>query len=151
MGFIDDGMIPVNQLYFVPTDSRYLFGVLNSQFHQAWMRSVGGRLESRYRYANTVVYNNFIWPDADEATQECIASLAQAVLDARELYEGATLADMYDPDNDFLYPELLKAHAELDAAVEAAYGVDFSDSADDAEREQRIVAHLFELYNEAVG
>lgn len=77
--------------------------------------------------------------------------MAQNVLDARQSYEGATLADLYDPDNDFLYPELMKAHAELDAAVEAAYGVDFSDSADDAEREQRIVAHLFELYNEAVG
>lgn len=61
------------------------------------------------------------------------------------LYAGATLADMYDPDNDFLYPELMKAHRELDQAVERAYGVDFGGD------EQNIVAHLFELYSERVG
>ena len=61
-------------------------------------------------------------------------------LDARTQYEGSTLADLYDPDNEFLYPSLVKAHQKLDRAVEAAYGVDFGGD------EQKIVSHLFDLY-----
>ena len=60
MGFVSDGMIPGNQLYFVPTDSRYVFGVLVSRAHNAWMRVVAGRLEMRYSYGNTTVYNNLV-------------------------------------------------------------------------------------------
>lgn len=151
LAMIDPDVLTSDLVFLIPSSSLFHFGILHSRVHNAWMRAVCGRLESRFRYSGGVVYNNFIWPTVDAATEEGIGKLAQAVLDARELYEGATLADMYDPDNDFLYPELMKAHAELDAAVEAAYGVDFSDSADDTEREQRIVAHLFELYNQAVA
>ena len=140
MGFVDDGMIPGNQLYFIATDSRYVFGIMLSQFHNAWMRIVAGRLEMRYRYGNTTVYNNFVWPDITEPQKRKIEKCAQAVLDARSQYEGSTLADLYDPDNEFLYPSLVKAHQELDKAVEAAYGVDFGGD------EQKIVAHLFDLY-----
>lgn len=145
MSFVDDGMIPGNQLYFVPTDSVFVFGILISQFQNAWMRVVAGRLKNDYRYGNTTVYNNFVFPEVDKAVRRDVEKHAQAVLDARELYAGATLADMYDPDNDFLYPELMKAHRELDRAVERAYGVDFDGD------EQKIVAHLFELYSEKVG
>ena len=67
------------------------------------------------------------------------AAEKQAVLDARDQYQGAALADLYDPDNAWLYPALTRAHRELDAAVEAAYGVDFDGD------EQKIVAHLFDL------
>ena len=91
-----------------------------------------------------MVYNNFVWPDPTDGKRAEVECCAQAVLDARKLYEGSTLADMYDPDNDFLYPELMRAHKALDAAVEAAYGVDFGGD------EERIVAHLFKLYAQAV-
>ena len=104
------------------------------------MRIVAGRLEMRYRYGNTTVYNNFVWPDVTEPQKRKIEKCAQAVLDARSQYEGSTLADLYDPDNEFLYPSLVKAHQELDKAVETAYGVDFGGD------EQKIVAHLFDLY-----
>lgn len=144
-GFVRDGMIPGDKLYFVPTDSLFIFGVLMSQFQNAWMRVVAGRLKSDYSYGNTTVYNNFVFPEVDEAGRGDVEKRAQAVLDARERYAGATLADMYDPDNDFLYPELMKAHRELDQAVERAYGVDFGGD------EQNIVAHLFELYSRKVG
>ena len=136
-------------MFLIPNADRFHFGVLHSTFHNAWMRSVAGRLKGDFRYSGGVVYNNFIWPNADDTTIARIETCAQAVLDARESYQGATLADMYDPDNDFLYPELMNAHRELDAAVEHAYGVDFS-GLDDAERELAIVSHLFTLYNEAV-
>ncbi|GAB3947491.1 DNA methyltransferase [Corynebacterium tapiri] len=145
LGFVDDGMIPGDKLYFIPSDSRYIFGVLMSTFHNAWMRVVGGRLKSDYSYANTIVYNNMVFPDATDAQVTAIESAAQAVIDARELYPGESLADLYDPDNDFLHPELVKAHRTLDRAVEQAYGVDFS-ALPEAEREQAIVNHLFELY-----
>lgn len=144
MEFVTDGMIPGNQLYFVPTDSLFVFGVLVSQFQNAWMRVVAGRLKSDYRYGNTTVYNNFVFPEVDDSVRVDVEKRAQAVIDARSLYPEATLADMYDPDNDFLYPELMKAHRELDRAVEMAYGVDFGGD------EQQIVAHLFKLYNEKV-
>lgn len=145
MGFVDNGMVPGNKLYFVPNASVYDFGILMSQFHNAWMRMVAGRLKSDYNYANTIVYNNFVWPDPTDALRSEVERCAQAVLDARSSYEGSTLADMYDPDNDFLYPALIKAHKALDAAVEAAYGVDFNGD------EEKIVAHLFKLYTEKVS
>ena len=66
------------------------------------------------------------------------------MLDARSAQEGATLADMYDPDNETFFPDLMHAHRALDAAVEAAYGVDFKGD------EEKIVAHLFRLYAEEV-
>ncbi|AKK03739.1 class I SAM-dependent DNA methyltransferase [Corynebacterium epidermidicanis] len=140
-GFVRDGMIPGDMLYFIPSDSLFVFGVMMSQFQNAWMRVVAGRLKSDYRYGNTTVYNNFVFPEVDKAGRVDVEKRAQAVLDARELYAGATLADMYDPDNDFLYPELMKAHRELDKAVERAYGVDFDGD------EQKIVSHLFGLYD----
>lgn len=145
MGFVDNGMIPGDKLYFIPNASVYDFGILMSQFHNAWMRMVAGRLKSDYSYANTIVYNNFVWPDPTDALRGEVERCAQAVLDARSSYEGSTLADMYDPDNDFLYPARTKAHKALDAAVEAAYGVDFNGD------EEKIVAHLFKLYAEKTG
>ena len=142
MGFVTNGMIPGNKLYFVASGSLYVFGVLMSQFQNAWMRQVAGRLKSDYNYGNTLVYNNFVWPDASDAQREEIERCAQAVLDARAAHPDATLADMYDPDNDFLFPDLMATHRALDAAVEDAYGVDFGGD------EERIVAHLFALYVE---
>ena len=142
LGFVSNGMIPGDKLYFIPTNSLYIFGVLISQFHNAWMRVVAGRLKSDYSYGNTIVYNNFVWPNSAEHQRSYVERCAQAVLDARALYPDSTLADMYDPDNEWMFPELAKAHRELDAAVEAAYGVGFNGN------EEKIVAHLFKLYAE---
>lgn len=118
----------------------YEFGVICSLTHAAWMRVVTGRLKSDYRYSGGVVYNNFVWPCPTPEQRTAIELAAQDVIDARKSYRGATLADLYDPDNEVIFPELAKAHHALDAAVEAAYGVDFGGD------EERIVAHLFELY-----
>lgn len=151
MGFVDNGMIPGNQLYFVPNGGLYHFGVLMSQSHNAWMRMVCGRLKSDYRYTNTIVYNTFPWPGAkpenlsllveqlvsSEARQR-IEACAQGVVEARAGYVDATLADLYDPDK--MPADLLAAHRALDAAVEAAYGIGFDGD------EEAIVSHLFQLY-----
>ena len=144
-GFVTNGMIPGNKIYYVDGGGIYEFGILTSQFHNAWTRVVAGRLKSDFNYSNTIVYNNFVWPEPTDARRTEIEACAQAVLDARAAHPDATLADMYDPGNDFLFPDLIAAHRALDAAVESAYGVDFAGD------EEKIVAHLFKLYAQKTG
>lgn len=143
MGFVTNGMIPGDKLYFIPTDSLYVYGVMMSQFQNAWMRQVAGRLKSDYSYANTIVYNNFIWPDPNSEQRAEIEACAQRVLDIRDYYPEKSLADLYDPEE--MPSDLFAAHKALDASVEAAYGVDFGGD------EELIVAHLFALYSEITG
>lgn len=145
MGFIGPETFCSDLVFLVPDATLYHFGVLHSQFHNAWMRTVAGRLKSDYRYSGGVVYNNFVWPEPTDAQRAEIERCAQAVLDARAAQDGATLADMYDPDNETFFPDLMAAHRALDAAVEVAYGVDFGGD------EEKIVAHLFKLYAEKTG
>lgn len=139
IGFMTPDVMCSNKLRLMPNASLYHFGILTSTMHNAWMRTVSCRLEMRYSYSIKIIYNNFPWPEATEAQQEKISSLAQGVLDARALYPECSLADLYDPLT--MPPELVTAHRKLDAAVEKAYGRSF---ADDAER----VAFLFEKYRE---
>lgn len=145
MGFVGPETLCSDLVFLIPNASLYHFGILQSQFHNAWMRTVAGRLKSDYRYSGGIVYNNFVWPEPTESQREEVERCAQAVLDARDAQEGATLADMYDPKNETFFPELMAAHKALDAAVEAAYGVDFGGD------EEKIVAHLFNLYAKKVG
>lgn len=139
IGFLPKEIIASNLCLIIPSAEIYHFGVLTSQMHMAWTRQVCGRLKSDYRYSNSIVYNNFPWPDAPTDKQkETIEKAAQGVLDARALFPKATLADLYDPVT--MPPELAKAHQTLDKAVDAAYGK--SSFKSDAER----VAFLFGLY-----
>ena len=84
------------------------------------MRAVCGRLKSDYRYSNTIVYNNFPWPDPTPEQKERIEQTAQAILDARALYPDCSLADLYDEVA--MPPELRRAHQANDKAVMQAYG-----------------------------
>lgn len=145
IGFVESDALCSNLVRLVPNASKYQFGVLHSRVHNAWMRTVAGRLKSDFRYSAGIVYNNFVWPQVTK-DQECeIAEHAQAVLDARQLYKDATIAQMYDPDHDWLYPELTAAHHALDAAVERAYGL--TPGSD----EKEIVERLFQLYAKAIN
>ena len=123
--------------FFIENADLYLFGILNSTMHNSWMRVVCGRLEMRYRYSNTIVYNNFPFPSATEEQKEKIEKTAQAILDVRSQFPEASLADLYNPLT--MPPALRKAHEANDKAVEKAYGRTFSS---DDER----VAFLFEKY-----
>ena len=109
------------------------------------MRLVAGRLKSDYNHSNTIVYNNFVWSNATPEQLARIEACTQAVPDTRAAHPDATLAKTYDPDNCFLFPNLIAAHSALDTAVKAAYGVDFKGG------EKKIVAHLFKLYAEKTG
>lgn len=145
MGFVGPEIFCSNKVRLIPNASLYHYGILQSQFHNAWVRVVTGRLKDDYQYSAGIDYNNFVWPEPTESQREEVERCAQAVLDARDAQEGATLADMYDPKNETFFPELMAAHKALDAAVEAAYGVDFGGD------EEKIVAHLFNLYAKKVG
>ena len=142
IGFVDDSIIATDLVFVIPDAALYHFGVLTSRMHMAWLRAVAGRLKSDYRYSKDIVYNNFIWPDLGDsaALREKIVEAAQAVLDARATHPGATLADLYDPLT--MPPDLVKAHAHLDALVDKTYGL--KPSATDSDR----VALLFQLYAE---
>ena len=141
IGFFSKDTICTNAMRFVPNASLYDFGVITSIVHMAWTRVVTGRLEMRYNYSNTVVYNNFIWPDVTDEQKEKISKTAQSILDARALYPDSSLADLYDP---LIMPiELRKAHKENDKVVISAYGWDKDIS------EQEIVSNLMELYSKA--
>jgi hypothetical protein len=143
IGFLGVDTIPTNLVLTVPSASPWHFGILTSSAHNAWARATCGRLEMRYRYSKDVVYNNFPWPEATEEQKGKIAALAQGVLDARNLFPGSSLADLYDPRT--TPPELLKAHRALDAAVMRLYGF----PAGMAEAE--VVAGLMERYARLAG
>lgn len=142
VGFVDPYIIASNQLRFVPTSNLYLLGLTLSKAHMAWMRVVSGRLESRYRYS-PAVWNSFVWPNSTFNQRMAIEACAQIVLDVRNSYPDKSLADLYDPTK--MPADLLAAHEALDKAVETAYGIDFNGD------EEKIVAHLFKLYAEAIG
>lgn len=145
MGFIGPETLCSNKVKLIPGGTLYHFGVLHSRAHNAWIRVVAGRLKSDYNYSSGVVYNNFVWPQPTDMHQAEIAGLAKAVLDARQQYPGSTIAQMYDPNLDFMFPALTAAHATLDKAVERAYGLE------PGLEEKDVVAHLFELYSAKVG
>lgn len=142
IGYMGKEVIASDAAFLIPDADLFMFGVLQSQFHNAWMRAVAGRLESRYRYSKEIVYNCFVWPECGEYERGLVIKAAQRVLDERAEHSYATLAQMYDPKNEFMFPGLIGAHALLDVAVERAYGVDF------VRDEERIIEHLFSLYSE---
>jgi hypothetical protein len=121
MAYFGSEVICSNTVQFVPHATPFHFGVLTSAMHMAWVGQVCGRLKSDFRYSNTLVYNNYPWPEPDAKQRAAIEAAAQAVLDARapHLARGASLADLYDP---LAMPaELLKAHQTLDRAVDKSY------------------------------
>lgn len=121
----------------------YMFGVLMSNVHNAWMRTVAGRLEMRYRYSGSMVYNNFPWCNPTDEQKKKIEHTAQAILDARAKYPDCSLADLYDELT--MPPELRKAHQANDLAVMSAYGFDRKIT------ESECVAELMNMYMELTG
>ena len=120
MGFLHPDTICSNKLQILPGASIYHFGVLMSNVHMAWMRTVCGRLKSDYDYSAKIVYNNFPWPVPTEKQKAKIEQSAQAILDARSLYPDCSLAILYNEVT--MPPELRKAHQVNDRAVMEAYG-----------------------------
>ena len=141
MGYMDESVICSDKVRLMPNGSLYHLGILESNVHMAWMRTICARLKSDYSYTVNNVYNNFPWPNPTDEQKAKIEQTAQAILDARALYPDSSLADLYD---ELTMPvELRKAHQENDRAVMAAYGFEVRTMT-----ESQCVAELFKLYKE---
>ena len=143
IGFIQKDVIASNANLVIPAASLYNFGVLTSNVHMAWMRTVAGRLKSDYRYSAKIVYNNFPWPTPTDEKKKNIEKTAQMILDARNKYSNSSLADLYDELT--MPPELRKAHQMNDIAVMDAYGFNWKKMT-----ETDCVAKLMEMYKSII-
>lgn len=120
MGFFDANSIASDSCLFIESGKHFHFGILMSTMHMSWVKNICGRIKSDYRYSNELVYNNFPWPEnPTERQKQTIEEKAQMVLDVRAKFPDSSLADLYDPLT--MPPALVKAHNDLDKAVDLAY------------------------------
>lgn len=142
IAWLQPPVIPSNLVRVLIDADLWHFAILTSAMHMAWLRQIGGRLKSDYRYSVGIVYNTFPWPEATDQQRVKVRSLAQAVLNARMQFPNSTLADLYDVDA--MPPPLRKVHGALDDAVDKLYrGAAFAGDRDRAE-------HLFGLYEKLI-
>ena len=141
IGYMSPDVVASNLVFTIPNATLYEFGILTSNVHMAWMRSVAGRLEMRYRYSNNIVYNNFPWPSPTKEQKDMIEKAAQEILNARTLYPDSSFADLYDETT--MPIELRKAHQANDKAVMEAYGFNWRKMS-----ESDCVAELMKMYEE---
>jgi len=120
IGFFTSEYVGADSCLIIPNGNLFHFGVLMSTMHMTWVKHICGRLKSDFRYSKDIVYNNYPWPNKPNVKQiEAIESASKKVLNARLQYPNSSLADLYDPS---VMPQtLLKAHTELDKAVDLAY------------------------------
>ncbi|TEW83159.1 class I SAM-dependent DNA methyltransferase [Psychrobacter sp. 230] len=142
IGFYSHEVIATNLVNIIPNGTIYDFAILTSLIHNDWMRLVAGRLESRYRYSGTIVYNTFPFPDATDEQKQNIENLAEEILLARASNAGLTLAELYDPDK--MPKDLKQAHSNLDNAVDKLYRPQGF-----ANTEERL-AHLLARYEQLI-
>jgi type I restriction-modification system DNA methylase subunit len=141
MGFFEPEQIASDSCLAIDNATLYEFGVVTSEMHMAWANYICGRLESRYRYSNEMVYNNYPWAKAPaEKHKKAVEQKAQQVLDVRATYPNSSLADLYDPLT--MPPNLVKAHQQLDKAVDLCYRPQPFTS------ETARIEFLFDLYNQ---
>ena len=143
MGMMTSDTLCSDLVFIIPGANLYHLGILTSNVHMAWMRTVCGRLKSDYRYSKDIVYNNFPWPSPTEIQKQKIEQTAQMILDARALYPDCSLADLYDERT--MPPELRTAHQKNDRAVMEAYGFWGK-----LNSESECVAALMKMYQEMI-
>lgn len=119
IGYLSAGTVVSNSAFAIYDAPKWLFAILTSKMHMAWVKTVGGRLETRYRYSAQLCYNTFPFPTINEAQKTELASLAQDILDLRDEHFDMTLGEMYNPE--MMPDDLKEAHHRLDLAVERCY------------------------------
>ena len=141
IGYISKETILADSAYGLPNATKYQFGILQSLMHNLWIRTVAGKLKSDFRYSNNLVYNNYPWPkEPSEKNQKKVEEKAQKVLDVRAAFPESSLADLYHPLT--MPPKLVKAHQELDKAVDLCYRPQAFTN------EAARIEYLFDLYNQ---
>ena len=146
IGFLTPDVMVNNKLQVMTEGGLYEFGILSSNIHNAWLRTVAGRLREDFTYSVSVVYNTFPWPEPTAEQKQKIEETAQMILDARNLYPEASLADLYLVDADgleYMPDELRQAHKANNVAVMKAYGFSVKDMS-----ESDCVAKLMKMYQE---
>jgi hypothetical protein len=144
LGFFSKDFIVNDSCIALPDATNYHFGILSSVMHVTWVKYVCGRLKSDFRYSNTIVYNNFPWPEnPSEKQKQSVEKAAQNILDVRAKFPNSSLADLYDPNT--MPPELVKAHQALDKAVDLCY------RPQPFINETKRIEFLFELYDKIVS
>ena len=139
VGFMEPEIIANGSALIISGATLYHCGVLSSAMHMAWMRFTCGRMKSDYQYSSQIVYNNFPWPNSPSEKQRAVAEAAtKTVLDTRKQFPKATLSDLYDPLA--MPPALVKAHADLDRAIDLCY------RPQPFENDRQRVEYLFALY-----
>lgn len=142
---VSDPSVIASDLLFVIEDPEGLnFAIMESSMFMTWLKTVGGRLESRCRFSNTVVWNNLPLPQLSDELRREVIDAGRGVIDARAGHEGQSLADLYDPD--FMPADLRKAHQRLDKVVDVAFGA----RKPCANNEERLQV-LFDRYVEMTG
>ncbi len=140
IGFFNNETIIADSAMAIYDAQPWLFGVLHSKMHMVWVRAVGGKLETRYRYSAKLCYNTFPFPEITIKQKENLSQYVFAILDERAKYSGKTMAQLYNPGT--MPRELKQAHAELDKAVEQCYRLQAFTS--DTER----LEYLFKMYED---
>jgi type II restriction/modification system DNA methylase subunit YeeA len=140
MGFLDKEYIIPNSAQAIYDAEPWIFGIINSFMHNLWVKTVGGKLKSDYRYSSVLCYNTFPFPNISQKQKDEITELVFAILDEREKHSQKTLAQLYDPDK---MPEgLRKAHHNLDIAIEQCY------RSKPFESDEERLEYLFKMYEE---
>ena len=135
IAYLEPPVVPSNKIRLMPDAESWLFGLLTSRMHMAWLQTIGGRLKSDFQYSVGVVYNTFPLPTLAEADKTRLGALAQKVLEARAAFSDSSLADLYD--RTAMPPVLRKAHHALDLAVDRLYRT--ATFADDRERAEHLL------------
>lgn len=117
--YVSNDVIANANAQMIPNADVFIFGILMSEIHNIWVRTICGRLELRYAYSASIVYNNFPFPKISDSKKQEIEEAAEEVLLVREDYPGKTLAELYDPDK--MPDDLREAHHKLDLIVESCY------------------------------
>jgi len=143
ISYVSSEIIVNGSALIIPNATLYHFGVLISNVHMSWMRTVAGRMKSDYQYSGSIVYNNFPWCNPTDEQKAKIEQTAQMILDARAKYPDSSLADLYDETT--MPPKLRKAHQLNDKAVMQAYGFSLKMTESDC------VAELMKMYRELTG
>lgn len=142
IGYLKAGVVVSNSAFAVYDAPLWLFSILTSKMHMAWVKTIGGRLETRYRYSAQLCYNTFPFPSINDAQREELEALAQEVLDIRDQHFDMTLGEMYNPES--MPEDLREAHQRLDLAVDSCYRPE--PFASDEER----LECLFKLYTKMI-
>ena len=137
MGYSDSQTVVTNAMYMVYNADSWLMGVITSRINMLWVKTIGGKLKSDYRYTN-LCYNSFPFPKISSEQKNRLTTLTENILLIRENHTEMTLGEMYNPES--MPIDLKVAHQALDIAVEQCYRPEPFSS--DEER----LEYLFKLY-----